>query len=153
MIQGSRRLLVCRALRVNEKIRTTEFMYSRLSLTVLATITCLSAIFPVSAEVLGINLRKNMPYHDAKNSLINAGWQYASLPAYGYRETDQKVRSECFGEVKICNEYPELASCSSQGYCKMSFYDHFGNVLSVTTYGPLMKEELHVISWSLQVQQ
>ncbi|MFB8788931.1 MAG: hypothetical protein U7123_08795 [Potamolinea sp.] len=130
-------------------MKTTEFMYPRLGLIVLASITFLSTVFPVLAEVLEIKLRKNMPYQDAKTLLVNAGWQYASLPAYGYRETDQKVRSECFGKVKICNEYPEISSCSGQGYCKMSFYDHFGNVLSVTTYGPLMSEKLHVIGWSL----
>lgn len=124
-------------------------MYPRLGLTVLASMTFLSAVFPVSAEVLEIKLRKNMPYHDAKTLLVDAGWQYASLPAYGYRETDQKVRAECFGKVKICNEYPELSACSGQGYCKMSFYDHFGNVLSVTTYGVLMSQELNVIGWSL----
>ena len=130
-------------------MKTTEFMYPRLGLIVLASITFLSTVFPVLAEVLEIKLRKNMPYQDAKTLLVNAGWQYASLPAYGYSETDKKVRSECFGQVKICNEYPEISSCSGQGYCKMSFYDHFGNVLSVTTYGPLMSEKLHVIGWSL----
>lgn len=80
-------------------------MYRRLGLAVLESIILLSVVFPVSAEVLEIKLRKNMPYQDAKKILINPGWQYASLPAYGYRETDKKVRSECFGEVKICNEY------------------------------------------------
>lgn len=130
-------------------MKTTEFMYPRLGLIVLASITFLSTVFPVLAEVLEIKLRKNMPYQDAKTLLVNAGWQYASLPAYGYRETDQKVRSECFGQVKICNEYPEISSCSGQGYCNMSFYDHFGNLLSVTTYGRLMSEKLHVIGWSL----
>lgn len=124
-------------------------MYRRFGLIVLAGMTLLSAVFPVSAEVLEIKLRKNMPYHEAKTLLINAGWQYTSLPAYGYRETDQKVRSECFGEVKICNEYPELSSCSGQEYCNMSFYDHFGNVLLVTTYGSLMSQELNVIGWSI----
>lgn len=124
-------------------------MYRRLGLAVLESITLLSVVFPVSAEVLEIKLRKDMPYQDAKKILINAGWQYASLPAYGYRETDKKVRSECFGEIKICNEYPELLTCSGQGYCKMSFYDHFGNVLSVTTYGSLMSKELQVMGWSI----
>ncbi|HEY9602053.1 MAG TPA: hypothetical protein V6C85_10620, partial [Allocoleopsis sp.] len=124
-------------------------MYRRLGLIVLASMTCLSAVLPASAEVLEIKLRKNMPYQDAKSLLVNAGWQYASLPAYGYRETDEKVRSECFGQVNICNEYPELSACSGQGYCLMSFYDHFGNVLSVTTYGSLMSEDLQVIGWSL----
>jgi len=132
-------------------MKITESIYSMLSLTVLASMTFVSAVSPVSAEVLEIKLRKNMPYHEAKTLLVNAGWQYASLPAYGYRETDKKVRSECFGQVKICNEYPEISSCSGQGYCNMSFYDHFGNILSVTTYGRLMSQELHVIGWSMKM--
>ncbi|MGQ4647121.1 hypothetical protein [Lyngbya aestuarii] len=134
-------------------MKMIESLYRRLGLTVLASITLLSVAFPVSAEVLEIKLRQNMSYQDAKTLLVNAGWQYASLPAYGYRETDQKVISECFGEVKICNEYPELSACSGQGYCKMSFSDHFGNVLSVTTYGSLTSKELLVIGWSLSSEE
>jgi hypothetical protein len=130
-------------------MKAPKFMYSRPSSIVLAGITFLSTVFPVSAEVLEIKLRKNMLYHDAKNILVDAGWQYVNLPAYGYTETDQKVISECFGKVSICNEYPEIEACSGQGYCKMSFYDHFGNVLSVTTYGSLREKELQVIGWSL----
>lgn len=120
-------------------------MYSRLGFVVLTSMTFLSAVFPASAEVLEIKLRKNMPYQEAKNLLVNAGWQYANLPAYGYQATDRKVISECSGQVKFCNDYPELSSCG-QGYCAMTFYDHFGNVLSVTTYG----RDMNVIGWSLK---
>lgn len=118
------------------------------------TFTLLNLLFWVFsssafADILDIRLRKDMPYSQGKKLLVGAGWQYNSLPAYGYSETDPKVNSDCFGSVEICNSYPEIDACSGQGYCKMLFYDHFGNSLSVTTYGPLMSPELHVIGWRL----
>ncbi len=134
-------------------MNTKQLVYFRLVLTILANITFLNLVFPAYAESLEIKLRKNMPYRDAKTLLVNSGWQHAGLPAYSYRKSDQKVISDCFGEVKICNEYPEMQNCSGQGYCKMLFYDHFGNNLSVTTYGPLVSERLHVIGWSLDKKE
>ena len=127
----------------------TKKYFIKLSQIILVSIALFNTASPTYAEVLEIKLRKNMPYLNAKALLVNAGWQHANLPAYGYRESEPKVISECFGEVKICNEYPEMEHCSGQGYCKMLFYDHFGNKLSVTTYGPLMSEKLHVIRWKL----
>jgi hypothetical protein len=123
--------------------------FIRLSQIILVSIALLNSASPTYAEVLAIKLRKNMPYLAAKALLVNAGWQHANLPAYGYSESEPKVISECFGKIKICNEYPEIENCSGQGYCKMLFYDHFGNKLSVTTYGSLMSEKLHVIGWKL----
>lgn len=131
-----------------EKMSTSK-RFIKLSQTILLSFALLNSVFPAYAEIPEIRLRKSMSYLDARTLLINAGWQYADLPAYGYNESDPKVISECFGEIRICNKYPEIEHCSGQGYCKMLFYDHFGNKLAVTTYGPLTSEKLHIIGWSL----
>jgi hypothetical protein len=94
-----------------------------------------------------------MSYNQAKKLLVDSGWQHESLPAYGYQKTHPKVQSECFGDVKICNTYPEISACSGQGYCSMLFYDHFGNKLHVTTYGPLLTPTLHIIGWEVELNK
>lgn len=99
------------------------------------------------AQSLEIPLRMDMNYVEARQKLIDLGWQHDGLPVYGYGETDQKVASEC-GTVEICNEYPEIDSCGS-GYCSMLFYDHDQNVLSVVTYGDLESKGAYVTGWQL----
>lgn len=130
-------------------------MFKHLKTTALATffVTSPLLITPVLAECLDINLRKNMSYHKGKQILLDNGWQHNSLPAYGYNEESEKVQQECHGSVEICNEYPEIESCSSTGYCLMEFYDHFGNKLHITTYGPLLDPQLHIIGWRVVPNQ
>ena len=94
-----------------------------------------------------------MSYDKGKQILLDSNWQHASLPAYGYGEQSDKVQEECYGDTEICNEYPEIESCSFTGYCLMKFYDHFGNKLYVTTYGPLLDPQLHIIGWRVVSNQ
>lgn len=103
----------------------------------------------VLAEILEVKLRQNISYDEGKKNLVDSGWQHENLPPYGYQETNPKVSSECYGDVNICNEYPEIDSCSSDGYCLMKFYDHFRNQLFVTTYGPLLTSKLHIVGWTV----
>ena len=70
-----------------------------------------------------------------------------ALPAYGYSEDHPKVVSECPGHSEICNALPELEACSSNGHCRMRFYDHQGNQLIVTTYGRVLTENQLVRYW------
>jgi hypothetical protein len=124
-------------------------MLPKVNYLLISIIIALGSCLPVHAEVLEIKLQKNMSYSEAKKILVKAGWQHADLPAYGYSKKDQKVISECFGQVRLCNDYPELLSCSGQGYCRMSFYDHFGNKLQVVTYGNLGDKGVSVLRWWL----
>ncbi len=109
----------------------------------------LLSFLPVSvfAQCLQIPLRMNMGYTEAKQKLVDLGWQYESLPAYGYQETDEKVISQCV-TIDVCNEYPEIDVCGS-GHCSMLFNDHLGNFLSVTTYGDLESNTAYVTGWQL----
>jgi hypothetical protein len=119
----------------------------------LALATLSVMVVPATAQSLGrhlpFSLRVNMLYVEAKNQLVAGGWQYDTLPAYGYSSDSKKVIEECKGDVKMCNEYPEIGHCSAQGHCAMYFRDHYGNTLRITTYGPMRPERLHVIGWAL----
>ncbi len=116
----------------------------------ISVILAVGSCLPVSAEVLEIKLQKNMAYNEAKKILVKAGWKHAKPPANGYRLDDQKVISECFGRTKLCDDYPELLSCSASGYCRMAFFDRFGNKLAVVTYGNLGDKKLPVLRWWLE---
>ena len=102
-------------------------------------------------DVPKISLTQGMEYSKAREELIASGWQARQLSAYGYQESDDKVRSDCFNSVDICNAYPEIESCSGQGQCLMMFSDAFGNKLEVITYGQL-GSQASVQSFSVQCQ-
>jgi len=105
---------------------------------------------PIQKSSLPIPLVVEMPYSVARYELRKAGWQHMALPAYGYSEDHPKVVSECPGHPEICNALPELEACSSQGYCRMRFYDHQGNQLIVSAYGQVLTENQLVRCWWIE---
>lgn len=84
-----------------------------------------------------IRLTRGMLYVEARKALIGSGWQAPNLPANGYDEKSKKVIEECSGDVAMCNNFPEITSCSGQGYCLMEFTNKSNGKLEVTTYGEL----------------
>lgn len=71
---------------------------------------------------------QDMPYADLRRQLTDAGW----LPL-----RDPMCRENVGGEALVCNDLPEVESCSGDGHCVM----HFANAqraqrIRVTTYGP-----------------
>ena len=101
-----------------------------------------------SANCKAPRLRQGMKYNHARKVVLDFGFQAPQLPAYGYSREHSKVVSECFGSVDLCNKFPEIESCSGQGYCRMSFKDVYGNELVIITYGPL--EDTNVISFQIE---
>jgi hypothetical protein len=87
------------------------------------------------------SISQDMPYPSARKIIIKSGFMAPNIPAYGYDPKDQKVISECYGQVVICNKYPEIDSCSGSGHCLMIFSDAYGNILRVTTYGDIGMEK------------
>jgi len=83
-------------------------------------------------------LRQGMSYPQARQIIIRHGFMAHTPPAYGYGKNDQKVISECSGSVKTCDEFPEIDSCSGQGYCRMEFQDVYQHKLVVMTYGDIV---------------
>jgi hypothetical protein len=99
----------------------------------------------------GPRITQGMEYVDARKIVIASGFQAPSLPAYGYSSKDEKVISECSGDVDMCNRYPEIDACSGQGYCNMVFYDMSGNQLTITTYGDLsINNDAQIDSFELE---
>lgn len=97
---------------------------------------------------LDATLKQGMPYADARETLLAAGWQPVR---------DAQCRANVIGEnhaelcaanpgltgCKACDDLPELSACSSDGYCSLKFrHAADGRNLQVTTYG--MIEDRHV---------
>lgn len=83
-------------------------------------------------------LKKGMPYAELRKVVMAEGWSPI-------------VESECKrnvgGEASICDELPELESCSSDGYCVMWFaHDASKNKFHVGTYGDYSR-------WNTPVEQ
>lgn len=85
-----------------------------------------SAVQPAAAASFAFT--EDMPYADLRRQLTDAGW----LPL-----RDPMCRENVGGEAPVCNDLPEVESCSGDGHCVM----HFANAqraqrIRVTTYGP-----------------
>ncbi|OUC16298.1 MAG: hypothetical protein B0A82_01855 [Alkalinema sp. CACIAM 70d] len=96
-------------------------------------------------------LYKNMPYADLRSALLQRGWIPLQSP---------DCKENVGGTAAVCDEIPEVNSCSGDGYCLMYFEDRSsGKKLSVTTYGPYRawnatdsqeKAALGVVNWGVK---
>ena len=57
-------------------------------------------------------LSKDMAYADLRRQVVTDGWQ--PLP-------DPQCKANVGGDAAICDQIPELESCSGDGYCVMHF--------------------------------
>ncbi len=109
--------------------------------------TNVSAISSQQAQKkIEANLVQQMPYADLRSQLIANNW---------FPITDQACKENTGGTAKICEEIPELESCSGDGYCLMNFGHRNGNKLSITTYGNYQdwnvqgqRSRLRITQWS-----
>ena len=90
------------------------------------------------------NIKQGMNYLTARKIVIDKGFQAPLAPAYGYGENDEKVISDCFGSVAICNKFPEIEGCSGSGHCRMQFTDAYLNRFFVFTYGECCKDSFEI---------
>lgn len=82
----------------------------------------------VSPPRIEKSFRKGMPYADLRKQLLAAGW----LPL-----RDPSCWDNVGGEALVCNQLPEVESCSGDGYCNMYFANAAdGAQIKVGTYGP-----------------
>ena len=104
---------------------------------------------------LAPRIAQNMKYIEARRIIINSGYQARVQNPYGYTAEDEKVTSECSGDVAFCNKYPEIISCSGSGNCAMEFQDAWGNTLSLSTYAltPSNEDEGIVMQFSLRCRR
>jgi hypothetical protein len=79
-----------------------------------------------SARPLPAAVAEGKPYAGVRAALLADGW----LPL-----RDPGCWSNIGGDAPVCNQLPEVESCSSDGYCNMDFADG-ARRLELTTYGP-----------------
>jgi hypothetical protein len=79
-----------------------------------------------SAKPLPAAVAEGKPYAAVRQALLADGW----LPL-----RNPECWSNIGGDAPVCNQLPEVESCSSDGYCNMDFADG-ARRLEVTTYGP-----------------
>jgi len=92
------------------------------------------------------HLTKDMAYADLRNAALETGWTPVVNP---------ECKKNVGGEARICEQVPELESCSGDGYCLMKFRKaSTGRHFNVTTYGmqgdwnvPGADSRLNVIEW------
>ena len=106
-------------------------------------------------------LQTDMVYADARQALLARHWTPVVEPECKSNVIGDDYKERCTGNsdsdsvfCKLCDELPELDSCSADGYCLMAF-SHPGQILRLTTYGSISrwnlpdKSEPVVINWKI----
>lgn len=95
------------------------------------------------AQEIPTTLRQGMPYAEARQILLDAGWQAAYL----------SPMRERFGAMDYIIElgYNEVTSCSGtgMGFCAFEFVDAYGNKLSASTTNNQQGQEPTLFRWWL----
>jgi hypothetical protein len=119
-----------------------------------------AAIQPASRNSEIYGLRKGMPYANLRKLALDDGWRPV---------VDKQCKSNVVGDdyshvcsahpdlddCRVCDDLPELGSCSGEGYCGMTF-ERGGKELSVTTYGMIEDRfvragsRLEVTGWKIE---
>lgn len=84
-----------------------------------------------ASERLGQKLKSGMTYADLRKIVLADGWLPLVTP---------ECKENVGGEARICDQQPELESCSGDGHCNMQFsHDVSQAKLRVGTYDGLVK--------------
>jgi hypothetical protein len=110
-----------------------------------------SASMQISAKELTVRIKKEMLYLEAREILINAGWQ--SVIAHSTPNGTpicfkvQEQNDESLANSEAC-KYKEIDSCSGtgMGFCAMGFFDGKETYLSITTSGG-EPPDAEIFSW------
>lgn len=78
-------------------------------------------------------LKRDMAYADLRKAVFAHGWKPVATP---------ECKKNIGGDAAICDQLPELESCSGDGYCISHFENQAGERLDVTAYG--MSEDWNV---------
>ena len=98
-------------------------------------------------------LKKDMPYADLRQAVLGQGWKpkvdlqcKANVVGADYEKQCAKDPGMC----KVCDNLPELSSCSGDGACLMHFQKS-GQTLKVVTYGSTDDWNVHGASSQMNV--
>lgn len=87
-------------------------------------------------------LKKDRPYAEMRQKLLNAGWFAAP------QDPAQFADQRCGARAEICDAYPETEACSGtgMGFCAFRFRSGDGAIIAVTTVGEGLAD-LTVYGW------
>lgn len=116
--------------------------FSTLTATLSAIVLLPSAAM---AQTLPPTLRQGMPYAEAREALLDAGWQAVY----------QSPNRERFGAVAYLVDelgYGEVVDCAGtgMGFCLFAFTDAEGNQLAVTTVNNQPGQQPTLYGWRLE---
>lgn len=90
-----------------------------------------AVVEPSASELLGQKLKNEMAYEELRKTVLADGWLPLVTP---------ECKENVGGEAKICDQQPEVESCSGDGHCNMQFaHGDTQAKLRVGTYDGLVK--------------
>lgn len=84
------------------------------------------------------SLHEGMAYADLRKVVLERGWRPKVDAQCKVNVVGANHAQVCAGDAalcQVCDDLPELSSCSGDGHCLMAFERDGGGVLSVSTYG------------------
>jgi hypothetical protein len=87
-----------------------------------------------------VALSEGMAYADLRKTVLAKGWKPkvdAQCKANVVGGNFDQVCKDRPDQCKVCDDVPELSSCSGDGHCLMNFERGAGEVLAVSTYGEI----------------
>lgn len=122
-----------------------------------------NAAAPVeTAQGLTVGFEKNQPYADFRNLALGLGWvplkdSQCKVNVVGANHAELCAGTNPLANCKVCDELPELSSCSGDGNCLVRFsHPDSAEILEATGYGDVADwrttgndASLRVSSWEL----
>lgn len=87
-----------------------------------------------------VALSEGMAYADLRKTVLAKGWKPkvdAQCKANVVGGNFDQVCKDHPDQCKVCDDVPELSSCSGDGHCLMNFERGAGEALAVSTYGEI----------------
>lgn len=115
----------------------------------------------VRSENAALQFKKGMAYADLRKLVIDAGWRPVADPQCKANVIGESYANLCsahpeLDDCRVCDDTPELGSCSGDGYCGMTFMGK-AKKMQVTTYGMIEdrsisgdQSRLQVIGWKIE---
>lgn len=95
---------------------------------------------PAPEAAAPVALSEGMAYADFRKAVLAKGWKPkvdAQCKANVVGGNFDQVCKDHPDQCKVCDEVPELSSCSGDGHCLMNFGRGAGQALAVSTYGEI----------------
>lgn len=144
LVRGEASLFVI--LRI-DKVENNEMTMKTVIITITGSLISAIALLPTIglAQEVPTTLRQEIPYSQARQILIDAGWQAVLLSPNReqYAPLDYLIGELGYGEVVDC-------SGTGMGFCRFEFVDATGRILVVVTVNNQRGQEPTLYRWSIE---